>query len=97
MDVNKKIDLYLKESKLLDDNKIDEDFDITNDPTISSLDSTSLTTGLRRIQIHFAKANTPRKYAIAFEIANEMVQRFPLKAKVILQTVVDAYKARFGG
>ncbi len=97
MDVNKKIDLYLKESKLLDDNKIDEDFDITNDPTISSLDSMSLTTGLRRIQIHFAKANTPRKYAIAFEIANEMVQRFPLKAKVILQTVVDVYKARFGG
>lgn len=97
MEVNKRIDMYLKESKLLDDNKVDEDFNIANDPSISNLDSMSLTTGLRRIQIHFAKANTPRKYAIAFEIANEMVQRFPLKAKIILQTVVDAYKARFGG
>jgi hypothetical protein len=86
MDLNKKIDMYLK-----------EDFDISNDPTLGNIDAMSFSTGLRRVNLLLLKANTPRKYAIAFEIANDMVQKFPLKSKLIIQAIVDAYNQRFGG
>lgn len=102
MELKDKIDLYLKESKLLDDNdKEDKDaltelFDISGDAALSNIDAMSFSTGLRRISILFSKANTPRRYAIAFEIANDMVQKFPLKAKFVLSAVADAYQKRFG-
>lgn len=86
MDLNKKIDMYLK-----------EDFDISNDPALGNIDAMSFSTGLRRVNLLFLKANTPRKYAIAFEIANDMVQKFPLKSKLVLQAIVDSYNQRFGG
>ena len=80
-----KIDAYLK-----------EDFDISGDAMLANVDAMSFSTGLRRINLLFMKANTPRKYAIAFEVANDMVQKFPLKAKIVLAAVADAYKTRFG-
>lgn len=80
-----KIDAYLK-----------EDFDISGDAMLGNIDAMSFSTGLRRINILFMKANTPRKYAIAFEVANDMVQKFPLKAKIVLAAVAQAYQQRFG-
>lgn len=91
MELNKKLDLYLKESE-----EIKEAFDITADPALVNTDALSFTAGLKKIQILLSKANTPRKYAITFQIINDMVQKFPLKAKFILDAVVNAYKNRFG-
>jgi len=75
---------------------LEEDFDISGDPMLGNINAMSFSTGLRRINLLFMKANTPRKYAIAFEVANDMVQKFPLKAKIVLAAVADAYKTRFG-
>lgn len=93
MEVINKIDMYLNESKKA---KVNEVFDISGDPMLAGSEAMSFSTGLRRIALYFQKANTPRKYAIAFEMANDMVQKFPLKAKIVLSAVADAYQKRFG-
>lgn len=80
-----KIDAYLK-----------EDIDISGDPMLGNIDSMSFPTGIKRINILLMKANTPRKYAIAFEIANDLIQKFPLKSKIVWSTIADTYKSRFG-
>lgn len=56
----------------------------------------NLSTGLRRIQFRLERANTPQKYVDAFETINRLIEKFPLKSKVIWQTVAQAYTIRFG-
>jgi hypothetical protein len=56
----------------------------------------SLVTGVKRIQYRFNKATTPKKYADCFDLVNKLVQKFPLKSKIIWGAVADAYTARFG-
>jgi hypothetical protein len=56
----------------------------------------NISTGLRRIQFRLEKANTPQKYVDAFEVIQQLMTRFPLKAKVIWQTVANMYQIRFG-
>jgi len=58
-------------------------------------DTSSLSTGLRRIAYKFAKANTPPKYVEAFTLVSSLVTAFPLKSKIIWKAVGDAYSARF--
>jgi len=56
----------------------------------------SLTTGMRRIQYKFERANTPQKYQEAFDMLSSLVTNFPLKSKIIWKAVADAYTSRFG-
>jgi hypothetical protein len=80
-----KIDSYL--------NEMEGD---TEDSTIQPAEFSSLVTGLKRIQYRFNKATTPKKYKDCFELVSKLVEKFPLKSKIIWGTVADAYKARFG-
>ena len=57
----------------------------------------NISTGLKRIQFRLQKANTPQKYVDAFSVIQQLVDRFPLKSKIIWQAVADAYNLRFGG
>lgn len=56
----------------------------------------NISTGLRRIQFRLEKANTPQKYVDAFEVIQQLITRFPLKAKIIWQAVANMYQIRFG-
>lgn len=56
----------------------------------------NLSTGLKRIQFRLEKANTPQKYVDAFEVITQLINKFPLKSKVIWQTVAQIYQIRFG-
>ena len=84
---------YLSESHLLyDPDNIDETLNINYDDT---RDVASLSTGLRRIDIFMARATTPKKYVILARMAADLVEKFPMKAKMILGRVASAYGERF--
>jgi hypothetical protein len=67
-----------------------------DDSTIQPGEFGSLVTGIKRIQFRFNKATTPKKYADCFELVSKLVNKFPLKSKIIWGVVADAYTARFG-
>lgn len=67
-----------------------------SDTGIKSGEYANLSTGLRRIEFRLQKANTPQKYVDAFEVIQQLITRFPLKSKVIWQTVASLYQIRFG-
>ena len=67
-----------------------------SDTGIKSGEYANLSTGLRRIEFRLQKANTPQKYVDAFEVIQQLITRFPLKSKIIWQTVASLYQIRFG-
>ena len=81
-----KIDNYINEGKLLND--LDED--------VMSNEYSNISSGLKKLQIRLSKANTPKKYTEAFELIQDLVNKFPLKAKIIWQIVASEYQTRFG-
>jgi len=76
--------------------KLDETMLEPNETGIKPGEYNNLSTGLRRIQFRLEKANTPQKYVDAFEVIQQLVTRFPLKSKIIWQTVASVYQIRFG-
>jgi hypothetical protein len=78
------------------DNYLNEQEAGSDDSTLMPGEYSSLVTGLKRIQYRFNKATTPKKYRDCFELVSKLVDKFPLKSKIIWGTVADAYKARFG-
>lgn len=89
---------WLDKDKDDDDDKKDVDEAII-EPSAMGIkpgEYNNISTGLRRIQFRLEKANTPQKYVDAFEVIQQLVTRFPLKAKVIWQTVANMYQIRFG-
>ena len=58
-------------------------------------DAASLSTGLKRLGFYFKRANTPRKFQIAFTLAADLVDKFPMKAKLVWSAVADAHSTRF--
>jgi hypothetical protein len=81
------------QKKEIKDKYVKELFDVAGP---DSDDVTSLSTGLRRIQYKFIKANTPAKYTEVFGMVASLVANFPLKSKIIWKAVIDAYGMRFG-
>ena len=67
-----------------------------NDNQIKDNEYSNITTGLKRIQFRLERANTPQKFVDAFETVNRLIEKFPLKSKVIWQAVSTAYTARYG-
>jgi hypothetical protein len=67
-----------------------------NESGIKPNEYNSLSTGLKRIEFRLLKANTPQKYVDAFEVIQQLINRFPLKSKIIWQSVASLYTARFG-
>jgi hypothetical protein len=84
------IDTYLNEDK-----KINESILMPNETNIKPGEYNSLSAGLKRIQYRLEKANTPQKYVDAFSVVQQLMERFPLKSKVIWQTVASMYQIRF--
>lgn len=89
--IEDKIEKYLK-----------EDFSASaSAPSLStggydiSKDVASLSTGLKRLAMYLQRANTPRKFAIAFEIASDLVNKFPMKSKLVWKAVADAWQGRY--
>ncbi len=78
------------------DDAINEGMLDPSDTGIKPGEYNNLSTGIRRIQFRLEKANTPQKYVDAFEVIQQLVSRFPLKSKVIWQTVASMYQIRFG-
>ena len=83
--IEHKIDEYLNEGPLS-----------AMDQNIKGNETSNITTGIRRIQFRLERANTPQKYVDAFETVNRLIEKFPLKSKIIWQAVSDAYVARYG-
>lgn len=97
-DKKKKLPPWLKKDK---DDEDDEKDDVSEGQLEASTglkagEYNNLSTGLRRIAFRLEKANTPQKYVDAFEVIKQLVDRFPLKSKVIWQAVASAYDIRFG-
>jgi hypothetical protein len=91
--VDETIKKYLSESHLLQDpDCIDEVLNINYDDT---RDVASLSTGLRRIDVFMARATTPKKYVILARMVADLIEKFPMKAKMILGRVASAYGERF--
>lgn len=76
--------------------KVDEAMMEPSDVGIKPGEYNNISTGIRRIQFRLEKANTPQKYVDAFEVIQQLITRFPLKAKIIWQTVANMYQIRFG-
>lgn len=91
--LEERIDKFLVE--YLED-KLDEAILEPSDSGIKPGEYNNLSTGLRRIQFRLEKANTPQKYVDAFEVVTQLINRFPLKSKIIWQTVASSYNIRFG-
>ena len=89
--------LIEKEDEKGEKDEIDESILEPNEVGIKPGEYNNLSTGLRRIQFRLEKANTPQKYVDAFEVVRQLINKFPLKSKVIWQTVADSYSIRFGG
>lgn len=79
-----------------DKENVDEAILEPNEVGIKPGEYNNISTGLRRIQFRLEKANTPQKYVDAFEVIQQLITRFPLKAKIIWQTVANMYQIRFG-
>lgn len=79
-----------------DKENVDEAMLEPNEVGIKPGEYNNISTGLRRIQFRLEKANTPQKYVDAFEVIQQLITRFPLKAKIIWQTVANMYQIRFG-
>lgn len=88
--------LIEKEDEKGEKDEIDESILEPNEVGIKPGEYNNLSTGLRRIQFRLEKANTPQKYVDAFEVIQQLITRFPLKSKVIWQTVASVYGIRFG-
>jgi hypothetical protein len=67
-----------------------------NETGIKQNEYNSISTGLKRIEFRLLKANTPQKYVDAFEVIQQLINRFPLKSKIIWQAISNIYNARFG-
>ncbi len=81
---------------LLGEDKIDELTLSPSETGIKAGEYNNISTGLKRVMFRLEKANTPQKYVDAFEVIQQLVAKFPLKSKVIWQTVANAYEIRFG-
>ena len=79
-----------------EDESVNESYLEPNEAGIKPGEYNNISTGLRRIAFRLEKANTPQKYVDAFDVIQQLVQRFPLKTKVIWQAVANAYQIRFG-
>lgn len=91
--ITDKITDYLKDDKETDLNEMMIE---PSETGIKPGEYNNLSTGLRRIQFRLEKANTPQKYVDAFEVIQQLITRFPLKSKIIWQTVASIYNIRFG-
>jgi hypothetical protein len=95
--ITDKIDEFLiGEEEEVEKESLDEMMLEPSDTGIKSGEYANLSTGLRRIEFRLQKANTPQKYVDAFEVIQQLITRFPLKSKVIWQTVASLYQIRFG-
>ena len=101
--IDERIDRFLigdiecsKEEIVTEENELDEAEMAASETGIKAGEYNNISTGLRRIQFRFERANTPQKYVDAFETVNRLVEKFPLKSKIIWQTVSQAYTIRFG-
>lgn len=96
-DIDERIDKFLiGDISTKEPDKVDELSLTPNEAGIKPGEYNNLSTGLRRIQFRLEKANTPQKYVDAFSVINQLLEKFPLKAKVIWQTVANSYSIRFG-
>lgn len=101
-DKKKKLPPWLDKDKEDDEDddkeneSVNEAFMEPNETGIKPGEYTNISNGLRRISFRFDKANTPQKYVDAFDVVQQLVQRFPLKSKIIWQAVANAYQIRFG-
>lgn len=104
--ITDKIDKFLvgeeiEDKKIkIEKDEIEEELDEAilepNEVGIKPGEYNNISTGLRRIQFRLEKANTPQKYVDAFEVIQQLITRFPLKSKIIWQTVANMYQIRFG-
>lgn len=95
--ITDKIDQFLiGEKEEVEKETLDEMMLEPSDTGIKSGEYANLSTGLRRIEFRLQKANTPQKYVDAFEVIQQLITRFPLKSKIIWQTVASLYQIRFG-
>lgn len=83
-------------------NIIEKYLDVSNekldniDEEIMNTETSSISTGLRRINYRFSRATTPKKYMEAFEMVSSLVSEFPLRGKLIWEAVASTYIKRFG-
>lgn len=95
--ITEKIDKFLVgENESIREEKLDESILEPSEVGIKPGEYNNIATGLRRISFRLQKANTPQKYVDAFEVVQQLVARFPLKAKVVWQAVASEYNIRFG-
>jgi hypothetical protein len=51
--------------------------------------------GIKKLTMYLKNANTARRYAICFEIARDLCDKFPMKAKLIWKAMADAWENRY--
>ncbi len=71
-----------------------DEMDLSATSTLKPAEYSSITQGLKRLDYRLQKANTPVKIMDCIKLAKFLVDKWPLKSKIVWQTVSSGWDKR---